>query len=236
MKFNETNTIVKDVLDQHELDYIYSHVQDAPDEHTHFMNGYNQDLVNFVLPQETINKLVSICEDLSGIKGLKLEAYQFARYQNKKDPHTGSVTFRPMLSPHFDDTFESPRFTFDLQLGGNTTWAIVVEGKKFELQNNEAVSFSGTHQIHWRDHKLFEEGEYVDMLFMHVELINPVPIPDDVTVSMLEKGIKYTGQWLAEADNNLVEYYKGAPNAEWAHDANRYIEKLEEMTGNGRDS
>lgn len=219
MNFDAPNAIIDQVLTQEELDYVYSAVGGS--DNTHFMSAYNQDLANFFLRDDIKNKLVLMCEGILGIKGLKLEAYQFARYQNKKD-ETGRVTHRPILSPHHDDTFQEPRFTFDLQLGGNTTWAIVVEGRSYELKNNQALSFAGTHQVHWREHKLFEDGEYLDMLFMHMEMITPVPIPDETRKLMYEKEEKCVIEYLDLVDNDMISYYDNAENAGGMHSVRRF--------------
>lgn len=219
MKSNEINTIVDSVLSQDQIDYIYNQVESSTlKQH---MPGYNQQLANFALTDEILARLVAVCEEVSGISDLKLEAYQFARYENGKDDD-GNVIYRPILSPHHDDTFEEPRFTFDLQLKSNTSWALVVEDKAFTLSDNQALTFSGTHQVHWREHKLFEDGEYIDMLFMHLELKNPEKITQEHKQSMYQKEKHFMAKYLLEVDNNMSEFYQNAHNADTMHTIDRH--------------
>lgn len=71
----------------------------------------------------------------------------------------------PFLGPHLDD--HDTNFTIDYQLDSNTNWDIVVEGKTYSLENNHAVVFSPSEQIHWRPPKRFNDTEYVDMLLCY---------------------------------------------------------------------
>lgn len=129
------------------------------------MQKYGQQISDFWMPESALNKIVKYCEEISGISGLKLEAYQFSRYE-KFIREDGTLSM-PNLTPHFD-TFEEPRFTFDYQIRSNTSWPLVVEGKEMLLSDNQALTFSGTHQIHWRTEKIFESGEFIDMIFCHL--------------------------------------------------------------------
>lgn len=165
MKYNEKNTIVDNVLDQDEIEQIYSRLESPYKKYV--MRKYGQQVSDFWMPESALNKIVSIAEIVSGISGLKLEAYQFSRYE-KFVREDGTLSM-PNLTPHFD-TFPEPRFTFDLQIGSNTDWSIFVEDKEFMLKDNQALTFSGTHQIHWRSKKVFEDGEFIDMIFCHLYL------------------------------------------------------------------
>lgn len=183
MKFDEANTIVENVLTEEEIKKIYSKVENA--HNSYLMELFTQNISDFELPTHISNKIISYAENISGVNNLEIAEYQFSRYKNtiKEDGTIG----RPILPPHHDDTFKEPRFTFDYQIGGNTTWPIVVETKEFELQNNQALTFSGTHQIHWRTKKTFLENEYIDMIFIHLRKIGAGPKGSDVSDAMNAK-------------------------------------------------
>jgi hypothetical protein len=191
MKHDELNIIVKDVLTKEEIEQIYSKVQDA--HNSYLMELFTQNISDFRLPETIANKIVAYAENISGVNNLEISEYQFSRYKNtvKEDGSLG----KPILPPHHDDTFKEPRFTFDYQIGGNTTWPIIVEDKVFELQNNEALTFSGTHQIHWRKKKTFADNEYIDMVFIHLRKINSEPKSQDVSDIMNQKQEHFQKQY-----------------------------------------
>lgn len=191
MKHDELNIIVKDVLTKEEIEQIYSKVQDA--HNSYLMELFTQNISDFRLPEAIANKIVAYAENISGVNNLEISEYQFSRYKNtvKEDGSLG----KPILPPHHDDTFKEPRFTFDYQIGGNTTWPIIVEDKVFELQNNEALTFSGTHQIHWRKKKTFADNEYIDMVFIHLRKINSEPKSQDVSDIMNQKQEHFQKQY-----------------------------------------
>jgi hypothetical protein len=163
MKLNEANVITKNILTDKEIAQIYSSVDLS--NKALLVEIHAQNVFDFILEDSTAKKIISYCEEISGVSGLVIEEYQFARYEKTK---LGEKTLEPKLTIH-SDYFEEPRFTFDYQIGGNTSWPIVVEGKSFELKNNEALSFSGTHQVHWREPKTFNDKEYIDMVFFHLK-------------------------------------------------------------------
>jgi hypothetical protein len=166
MKFDEANVIVEDFLTQEEIDTIYKSLETSYKKYV--METFGQQVSDFRLPQSVIDKIINVCEDISGVKGLVLEAYQFSRYEKFVRPD--GVVSNPRLFPHYD-TFAEPRFTFDYQIKSNTSWPLVVEEKEMVLSDNQALTFSGTHQIHWRTNKQFQDGEFIDMIFCH--LSNP---------------------------------------------------------------
>jgi hypothetical protein len=119
------------------------------------------------MPEHLENKIVKYVEDITGHSGLILE-YQFSRYELLDEK-----TFKkPNLAPHYD-SFPEPRFTFDYQLRSSFDWPLFVENKKFVLKDNQALTFSGTHQVHWRANHDFVPGDFVEMIFCHLYLDDP---------------------------------------------------------------
>lgn len=189
MKYNEKNLIVENVLTEDELSRLYS-VIDSPSS-KYVMKLFAQTVSDFNLPPDIANKIINYCEEISGESDLEIAEYQFARYRNVTDPESGERLL-PNLTPHFDG-FEQPRFTFDYQIGGNTSWTLVVEDKDFTLDNNSALTFSGTHQIHWRKKKIFSNSDYIDMVFFHLRKKESRPNDKGLAKEMEEK-VKYYSQ------------------------------------------
>jgi hypothetical protein len=191
MEFKIENNIVKDILTENEIAGIYSSVDNSYNEYV--MDRYNQSVADFVLPPDIENKILGICRDVFAESDLILESYQFARYKNlqKSDGELG----KPRLIPHFD-SFPEARYTFDMQLKSNTSWSIYVEGKEFVLANNQALTFSGTHQIHWRPEKQFKDDDYIDMLFCHLQKKDD----DKLTVDHWDKMLKKENFYLSNME------------------------------------
>jgi hypothetical protein len=73
----------------------------------------------------------------------------------------------------------------------------VAPDKKFTLKNNQALTFSGTHQIHWREPQNFEDDQYVEMLFCHLSDPTLPPKTPEVNEYMNALAIKYKSQFYA---------------------------------------
>lgn len=166
MKENLPNIIIKDLLSKEEIDVVLS-LKDQTDK-----KEINYDLGHRVfhtrLPDNILNKFNEYAEKIAG-EPLELLAYQVARYENIVTENGESVF--PLLFPHTDEVFEEPRFTLDYQIRSNTTWEIRVDNWEevtgYTLRDNEAVTFSGTHQVHWRPKKKFNDDEFIEMIFFH---------------------------------------------------------------------
>jgi len=94
--------------------------------------------------------------------------YSFARYSPK-------FGYRAKLFPHYD-TRPSQRVTFDIQLKTSEPWALVVEEDVYNLQDNQALVFAGTQQIHWREDKQIADDAEIDMIFCHLEYVSDMPL------------------------------------------------------------
>jgi hypothetical protein len=121
------------------------------------------------LPKDIVDKVTKVAEGIVG-EGLVLAEYNFSRYQ-KTISDCRKFWFNPLLFPHIDDAFEGKRFTVDIQLKSNIDWDIVVDDwkseKTFTMVDNQALTFSGTHQVHWRPKKEFKDEEFLEALFLH---------------------------------------------------------------------
>lgn len=188
MKFDEKNTIIKEVLSKEEIEEVYWLVEQSYNKY--LMRTFTQTVSDFDLPYRIAKKIISHAEYISGECGLEIESYQFAKYNKVVDDD--GVVLMPNLTPHCDLTFTEPRFTFDYQIGGNTSWPIYVEGRGYALANNEAITFSGTHQVHWRQRKTFSDTDYIDMVFFHLKKRTGVPYEASVIEKVHAKIDEYT--------------------------------------------
>lgn len=106
------------------------------------------------IPQEIYKKLYDISSvffdsphDMSGIV--------YVEYNN--------LYGEPNLPPHFDE--DRNDLIINYQLSSNTSWDVGVGLKNYQLEDNTALLFNGNKNIHWRPKKIFNDGEYVRMLF-----------------------------------------------------------------------
>jgi hypothetical protein len=188
MKHDEKNLIVENVLTEDEISMLYSVIDNPRSKYV--MKLFAQTVSDFELPKSVEKKIIDYSEKISGESELEIAEYQFARYKNVVDQESGE-SLLPNLTPHWDAAFPQPRFTFDYQIGGNTSWPLVVEDREFTLTNNSALTFSGTHQIHWREKKLFSDNDYIDMIFFHLRKKNSQPYEIDLAEKMEEKAKYY---------------------------------------------
>jgi hypothetical protein len=168
MTYKLPNVVVKDVLTDQERSKILSDIENF--ENPRFNNHVGYTTFDIGLQDSVIDKLTNIAANIYG-GPVVLKEYNLSRYHNKKGSD-GSNEFIPLLFPH-TDFFLSPRVTLDYQFRANTEWGIVVDNQEavseYILEDNELLSFSGTNQVHWRNKKVFEDDEFMEMLFFHFE-------------------------------------------------------------------
>jgi|LakMenEpi03Aug12_release.lakeMendotaPanAssembly.Ray.scaffolds.fasta_scaffold215458_4 hypothetical protein len=185
------NVVVENFFTEDQIKRLYDIVENTT--HTTFQQYLSYISWHIQLPQDIVDEVTKIAEGIVG-EGLVLAEYNFSRYQKikmtedileknqilaeydfLKDKQETSdnkkILFNPLLYPHIDEAFAGKRFTVDVQLKSNVLWDIVVDNWKseqsFTLKDNQALTFSGTHQVHWRPKKDFNDGEFLDALFLH---------------------------------------------------------------------
>jgi hypothetical protein len=163
--YDEINNIIKqDYIVQEELGRLYSilYWKESKEE--------NNGSINLKINKKIVDKIIDIAGKKLN-KELELESISFTRYSKQYG--------NPNLHPHVDTKFKTPRLTFDIQLDSSLDWAIIVEGESSILKNNEALIFSGTNQVHWREKKVFNDDEYLDMLLCQfsekTNYVNEIP-------------------------------------------------------------
>jgi hypothetical protein len=192
MKYKDApNVIIENFFTEDQIKKIYDIVQSTT--HTTFQQYLSYISWHIQLPQDIVDTVTKIAEGVIG-EGLVLSEYNFSRYQKikmsedileknlilaeydvLKDQDITSagkkILFNPLLYPHIDEAFAGKRFTVDVQLKSNVSWDIIIDNWKseqsFNLKDNQALTFSGTHQVHWRPKKEFKDGEFLEALFLH---------------------------------------------------------------------
>jgi hypothetical protein len=160
---HEDNIIIKDIFTKEDYIKIYDHINSAKDNKIleHPKMGYK--IYQNEMPSDIMEKVLKTVQPYFDFK-LKLKEIAAARYCN-------NYISDPSLHPHFDgfgdDSHDPIRITLDVQLKSTFNWKLFVEGKSFTLNDNEALVFSGTNQIHWREKINFKKDDFVDMLFCH---------------------------------------------------------------------
>jgi len=72
----------------------------------------------------------------------------------------------PKLPPHFDH--DNTNLIVNFQLSSNVNWPVGLDMQMHDLEDNSALIFSPNEVIHWRPHKIFNDGEYVKMIFFRL--------------------------------------------------------------------
>jgi hypothetical protein len=110
---------------------------------------------------------------------LVVAEYSVVRYS----PEYG---YEVKLFPHYD-TRPYEMFVFDVQLQTNEDWGIIVEGKQFNILDNQALLFSGTQQMHWRENKKLQDNSEILMMFFWLKHKISKPISETISTIMLER-------------------------------------------------
>jgi hypothetical protein len=161
----------KNIFTENQIAKIYSIINNTPIEKTRLQKWAGHRAWDAMFSQDILDAITTAAQNILG-NHIKLSGdYSFARYS----PEYG---FNCKLFPHYD-TRNSQRITFDIQLNADEPWGIVVENNKYFLNNNEALIFAGTQQIHWRENKKLLPTSKIDMIFCHLEYVNPVPYDTD---------------------------------------------------------
>ena len=153
------NQIYKNVFTEEEIKDLYELIDTQKSEKTTTIPIYAQKVWFEQPPESVVNKIILLANKIYK-DPIKLEEISFARYSKEY----GDM---PILTPHFDNVFSTPRFTVDIQVRSNISWPIVVQDRAFTLKDNEALTFSGTNQVHWREHREFKDGDFIEMIFAH---------------------------------------------------------------------
>lgn len=172
--YNFKPIIIDNVFTQEEYESVYNSVNaylpkelnsDVPPDSGYFNAGeigyfaYVKGFQNLVY-----DKLVQLTKEYGSVDVIEPRVH-FARYT----PKTG---FPPMLRPHNDLGVETSALTLSVQLDTSFDWELCAMDTCITLKKNQAMLFSGSHQIHWRPLKEFGPDDYFDIMVCQMYLDN----------------------------------------------------------------
>jgi len=163
--------VADNVLSLEQIEEIYKSVKNTPEDKTRIQPWAGHKVWDISFSKEIEQAITKAAQNLLGDKVVLNYDYSFARYSPK-------FGYECKLFPHYD-TRDSQRITFDLQLKASEDWAVVVENEKFYLKDNQALIFAGTQQVHWRENKKISPDAEIDMVFCHLEYVDPMPLDEN---------------------------------------------------------
>jgi hypothetical protein len=161
--FHGENKIIENVFTQSEIIEIMSNAINT--RNVTFKDRLSQRNHIVILGKEIESKVIKMAEELSGTTGLYVDGSSYAVYQNVRSPD--APVRRPRLESHYDTNMGGPRVTIDVQMASNISWPLLIDDKEYDLKDNQALLFAGTNQLHGRIDKVFNDDQYVHMLFLH---------------------------------------------------------------------
>jgi hypothetical protein len=179
--------VVDNIFDLNEMKHIYNVVRSTPIENLKVADWGGQaswQSTNFGPLIE--NKLVEIGKSFFGDELYFMHDYSFVRYSEE-------FGYKSKLFPHADKR-EKPRMLLDIQLKADEEWPIVVEETSYFLKDNQALIFSGTGQIHWREKKDLSTHSRIDMMFVNFEYTDNRPFQDGQYTEAILPRSKYLRQ------------------------------------------
>jgi hypothetical protein len=118
--------------------------------------------IEFDAPKNIIEKLKLLALEYVDDPDLELTHYQYLDYYGKYGNGNS-----PMLPPHLDTENYYTKVSIDYQMSSNINWAVIVEGQKFFLNDNEVLVFEAAERIHWRDPIILKENDRCEVIVFH---------------------------------------------------------------------
>jgi hypothetical protein len=175
-------TLIENIFSDEDMDHILKTVSNVDFQIDNNLSRVRAiPAIKSMLPLKIIEKFNDIANQL-GYPPLNMSSITYVEYSN--------LYGKPNLPPHFDG--DDNELIINMQIDANTVWPLGLNLDVYELKNNSALIFNPNKEIHWRTHKEFKDGEYVNMMFIrfvnyetksdysHLKLSQNDPIFDDV--------------------------------------------------------
>lgn len=117
--------------------------------------------IQFDVPPNIEAKLLKLAKEFVD-EDLVLSHFQYLDYYGKYGNGNS-----PKLPPHLDVENYYTKVSIDYQMRSNIDWAVVVEGNKFILKDNEVLVFEAADRIHWRDPIILKENDRCEVIVFH---------------------------------------------------------------------
>jgi hypothetical protein len=164
------NQIFKDFYTKEEYDQLANYVESVA--HRSYNYGREVELGRYYgvikdnwdtsacigsFPDNLLLKVKNFAEEHFNIKELKIFDIIIIRYCTDHG-------FVPKLNLHKDGGAIT-KYTVDYQYSSNIKWPVVVDDQEFLLNDNDALTFIGTKQLHGRHDRIFSNEDYVENIF-----------------------------------------------------------------------
>jgi hypothetical protein len=161
-----TPQVFKNLLSFEEWSYIKKEFDEMPDSEIDVQGYSGLGTLNFSMlnREETIAKFEKIASEAVGEELEVLDAGG-TRYSTE-------YGWYPKLAPHYDAR-PTEIYIFDYHVQSDEDWGVVVEGKTFNFYENEALLFSGTGQVHWREQLKLKDNSRTDLIFFWMQHKKP---------------------------------------------------------------
>ena len=199
MRLNEKIIVLQGALSQEDLDAIYNSMETAREDNKNIHESDSK-ITYFgdAIPAYLRDKVLDMFQPYYEFK-LSKTGHCAVRYT----PINGK---KPVLRPHTDTqpVFPGPRLSVSVQLKKNIDWEINAEGQSFLLEEGDAIMFSGTHQVHWRDPIDFKEGDFLDVFLdsYSTEDLKYSTISEEDQLEINLKKEKYMKEYNEKVNNN----------------------------------
>lgn len=138
---------------------------------------------NMIFPKNIYEKIKIEIEKILKIE-LDMPSLGFQRYSlmtgnnPRLHPHTDQYKIiEGKHNPDGDPHSENHIFSLSVPLKNNFNWDIFIHKKSYKLNNNDALLFSATADLHCRPHREFKINEKYDVLIVRVKpKNNSIPI------------------------------------------------------------
>lgn len=141
-------------------------------------NGMGNLDIDFSQKRTIIEKVEKLVSDICGEEVEVLEANPIK--------YNTSFGWFVKFAPHYDAR-PVEMFVLDYHVQGNDDWSVFVEGKEFAVNDNDALLFNGTGQVHWREQKQLKEDTNIDIILFWIQHKNPKPVSKQHTETMRER-------------------------------------------------
>lgn len=203
---NAPNILIENFFSKEDLQRVNDSIKD--DTATQLVHRLGYLAYHITLPDDIIKRSEEEASRLMD-EEMILSEYQIALY---KDFIIDDVKTFPILFPHTDESFSEPRFSIDCVLDSNIMWPVEIqqgdEVVSISANIGDVLTFSGTHQYHWRPKRKFEEKDFIKLLFMHFKQKNGETIPEEdfKYIKSLENDIM--NKWLTTPGRSFNKNYE----------------------------
>ena len=186
--------VISSVIDQNDINSIYKALSEK--DFSFVQEATGQKVWHDVLSDTIKNKIKEKAQGaILEILDLDDMEYSVVNYSFKNG-------YTPQLFPHYD-TRDSQRITFNVKIGENFKWGIVVENKTYHLNAGEAIILSGTQQQHWREKIEITKNDSVDMILCFFKYKEDKPL-DEKHFEIMQSRTSF----LQNALNNIDPFVK----------------------------